>query len=49
MVDIAQAFAAGAVRVSVQFGESERLPVTISTGVCCYPEHGSSLTELLTR
>jgi len=48
MVDIAQAFAVALSGVSVQFGESEELPVTTSTGVACYPEHGSSLTELLT-
>ncbi len=41
MVDIAQAFAVALSGVSVQFGESEELPVTTSTGVACYPEHGS--------
>ena len=33
---------------SVQFGESERLPITVSVGICAYPEHGASVTELLT-
>jgi diguanylate cyclase (GGDEF)-like protein len=33
--------------VSVQFGESEQLPVTVSAGICLYPEHADSVTELL--
>ena len=33
--------------VSVQFGESEQLPVTVSAGICLYPEHAGSVTELL--
>ena len=36
---------AGLDEVSVQFGE--RLPVSVSIGVCVYPEHASSVTELL--
>ena len=35
--------------VSVQFGDSERLPVSISAGICAYPEHAASVTELLTE
>lgn len=31
----------------VQFGDSERLPITVSVGVCAYPEHATSVTELL--
>jgi putative nucleotidyltransferase with HDIG domain len=31
----------------VQFGDSEQLPVTASVGICAYPEHGASVTELL--
>ena len=38
---------AGLEEVSVQFGDSERLPVTISVGICAYPEHAASVTELL--
>ena len=38
---------AGLDEVSVQFGDSERLPVSVSIGVCVYPEHASSVTELL--
>ena len=48
MVGIAEAFALALSSVSVQFGESEELPVTASAGIACYPEHGSSVTELLT-
>jgi diguanylate cyclase (GGDEF)-like protein len=33
--------------LSLQFEASERLPVTISAGLCTFPEHGSSLTVLL--
>jgi diguanylate cyclase (GGDEF)-like protein/putative nucleotidyltransferase with HDIG domain len=35
--------------LSVQFGDSERLPVSISAGICAYPEHAASVTELLTE
>jgi diguanylate cyclase (GGDEF)-like protein/putative nucleotidyltransferase with HDIG domain len=33
--------------VAVQFGDSERLPVTVSAGICSFPDHASSVTELL--
>jgi diguanylate cyclase (GGDEF)-like protein len=33
--------------VSLQYATTERLPVTISAGLCTYPEHGASVTELL--
>ncbi len=33
--------------ISVQFGESERLPVSVSVGICAYPDHAASVTELL--
>ena len=33
--------------ISVQFGNSEELPVTISAGVCLYPNHADSVTGLL--
>jgi len=33
---------------ALQFETSERLPLTVSVGVCSFPEHGSSVTELLT-
>jgi diguanylate cyclase (GGDEF)-like protein/putative nucleotidyltransferase with HDIG domain len=32
---------------SLQFGASERLPLTISGGIAVFPEHASSVTELL--
>ncbi|HEX5040965.1 MAG TPA: diguanylate cyclase [Candidatus Limnocylindria bacterium] len=32
---------------SVQFGDSERLPVSVSTGICAFPEHAGSVTDLL--
>jgi diguanylate cyclase (GGDEF)-like protein/putative nucleotidyltransferase with HDIG domain len=38
----------GLAEVDMQFGESEKLPITISTGICTYPEHADSVTELLT-
>jgi HD-GYP domain-containing protein (c-di-GMP phosphodiesterase class II) len=33
---------------ALQFETSERLPLTVSVGVCTFPAHGSSVTELLT-
>ena len=39
---------AGLADVSVQFGESERMPVSASVGICAYPEHAASVTDLLT-
>jgi len=38
----------GLAEISLQFGESEQLPVTVSSGICLYPEHADSVTELLT-
>jgi diguanylate cyclase (GGDEF)-like protein len=35
------------VELSLQFEATERLPVTVSAGLCTYPEHGSSVTVLL--
>ena len=35
------------VDLSLQFETTERLPVTISAGLCTYPEHGTSVTVLL--
>lgn len=34
--------------LALQFDTSERLPLTVSAGVCTYPTHGASVTELLT-
>jgi diguanylate cyclase (GGDEF)-like protein len=33
--------------LSLQFGVSERLPVTVSAGICYSPKHGEAATELL--
>ncbi len=33
--------------LSLEFAGTERLPLTVSAGVCTFPEHGSSVTELL--
>jgi len=33
--------------LSLQFEATERLPVTISAGLCIYPDHGTSVTVLL--
>ncbi len=33
--------------LSLQFGAGERLPITVSAGLCTYPDHGSSVTVLL--
>ncbi len=38
---------AGLEAESVQFGDSERLPISISAGVSVYPEHAASVTDLL--
>ena len=32
---------------SVQFGDSENLPITVSAGVAAYPDHAASVTDLL--
>ena len=34
--------------VTFQFGASEPLPISVSVGICLYPEHAGSATELLT-
>jgi diguanylate cyclase (GGDEF)-like protein len=33
---------------ALQFDASERLPLTVSVGVCTFPDHGDSVTDLLT-
>jgi diguanylate cyclase (GGDEF)-like protein len=35
------------VDLSLQFGASERLPITISAGICAFPINGESVTTLL--
>ena len=39
---------AGLADRSLQFDASERLPLTVSAGICLYPEHADSVTGLLT-
>jgi diguanylate cyclase (GGDEF)-like protein len=33
---------------ALQFDASERLPLTVSVGFCTFPDHGASVTDLLT-
>jgi len=33
--------------LSLQFESTERLPITVSAGLCTYPDHGTSVTVLL--
>jgi diguanylate cyclase (GGDEF)-like protein len=33
---------------ALQFEASERLPLTVSVGLCTFPDHGASVTEFLT-
>ncbi len=44
---VAQRVRAALADVSLQFEGTERLPMTVSVGICTFPEHGSSVTELL--
>jgi diguanylate cyclase (GGDEF)-like protein len=37
----------GLADLSLQFETTERLPVTVSVGICTYPEHAASATALL--
>ncbi len=37
----------GLARIAVQFGESESLPITVSVGICAFPDPAASVTELL--
>jgi diguanylate cyclase (GGDEF)-like protein len=32
---------------SLQFDSTEQLPLTVSAGICTFPDHGSSVTDLL--
>ena len=38
---------AGLEAESVQFGDSERLPMSVSAGISAYPDHATSVTDLL--
>ena len=48
MVGVLEGLRATLADHSLQFGASERLPLTISAGVCIYPDHADSVTALLT-
>lgn len=37
----------GLAGVSLQFDSTERMPLTVSVGLCTYPTHGASVTTLL--
>jgi diguanylate cyclase (GGDEF)-like protein/putative nucleotidyltransferase with HDIG domain len=37
----------GLAEVSVQFGDSERLPISVSAGISAFPDHATSGTDLL--
>jgi diguanylate cyclase (GGDEF)-like protein len=38
---------AGIGEESVQFGESEPLPISVSAGICIFPDHADAITDLL--
>ncbi len=42
-----EALRTGLSRVSLQFEDTERLPLTVSAGLCAYPRDAGSVTELL--
>ena len=48
MIDVLERMRAVLVDHSLQFDASERLPLTVSAGVCLFPDHADSVTALLT-
>ena len=48
MIGVLEDLRAALVDHALQFGASERLPLTVSAGVCVYPDHADSVTALLT-
>ncbi len=46
--DILERLRASLVDRALQFETSERLPLTISAGICAFPDHADSVTALLT-
>ncbi len=48
MVDVLERLRSMLVDHALQFDASERLPLTVSAGVCLFPDHADSVTELLT-
>lgn len=47
MEQLAQRLRAGLEEVGVAFDGTEVLPVTVSVGICAYPDHAAATTELL--
>jgi diguanylate cyclase (GGDEF)-like protein/putative nucleotidyltransferase with HDIG domain len=48
MIQVLEQLRSDLVDHALQFGASERLPVTVSAGVCLFPDHADSVTALLT-
>ena len=48
MIDVLERLRSMLVDHALQFDASERLPLTVSAGVCLFPDHADSVTELLT-
>jgi diguanylate cyclase (GGDEF)-like protein len=48
MIDVLERMRSILVDHSLQFDASERLPLTVSAGVCLFPDHADSVTALLT-
>jgi diguanylate cyclase (GGDEF)-like protein len=48
MVEVLERLRSVLVDHALQFEASERLPLTVSAGVCLYPDHADSVTALLT-
>ncbi len=46
--DTVNAFREALAEVGIQFASTERMPVTVSIGLCRFPDAGESVTELLT-
>jgi diguanylate cyclase (GGDEF)-like protein len=45
--DVVERIRANLAVLSLQFDASERLPLTVSVGICAFPDHAASVTELL--
>jgi diguanylate cyclase (GGDEF)-like protein len=48
MIDVLERMRSILVDRSLQFETSERLPLTVSAGVCLFPDHADSVTALMT-
>jgi diguanylate cyclase (GGDEF)-like protein/putative nucleotidyltransferase with HDIG domain len=48
MIDVLERLRSMLIDHALQFDASERLPLTVSAGVCLYPDHADSVTALLT-